>query len=64
MASLWNITNLNKGIEQKLDKLEINSNKVVELKTKHNTFKKRFKEVESAQDFICNTLNLTNKKNK
>ena len=54
MVSLCNITNSIKGIEQRPDKLEIISNKVDELETKHNTLEKRLKEVKSAQDFICN----------
>ena len=53
MASLCNITNSIKGNEQRLGKLEIISNKVDEPETKQNTLKKWFKEVESAQDFIC-----------
>ena len=56
MSSLCNITDSIKGIEQRLEKLEVTSNKVDELETKHNTLEKRFKEVESAQDFICNKL--------
>ena len=54
MASLCNIANSIKRIKQRLDKLEIISNKVDELGTKQNTLEKRFKEIESAQDFICN----------
>ena len=54
MASLCNITNSIKRIKQRLDKLEIISNKVDELETKQNTLEKQFKEIESAQDFICN----------
>ena len=54
MPSLCNITNSIKRIKQRLDKLEIISNKVDELETKQNTLEKRFKETESAQDFICN----------
>ena len=54
MASLCNITDSIKRIKQRLDKLEIISNKVDELETKQNTLEKRFKEIESARDFICN----------
>ena len=54
MASLCNITNSIKRIKQRLDKLEIISNKVDELETKQNTLEKQFKEIESAQYFICN----------
>ena len=54
MASLCNITNSIKRIKQRLDKLEIISNKVDELETKQNTLEKQFKEIESAQDFVCN----------
>ena len=54
MASLCNITNSIKRIKQRLDKLEIISNKVDELETKQNTLEKQSKEIESAQDFICN----------
>ena len=43
MTSLCNITNSIKGIEQRLGKLEILSNKVDELETKQNTLKKQFK---------------------
>ena len=43
MTSLCNITNSIKGIEQRLGKLEILSNKVDELETKQNTLEKRFK---------------------
>ena len=54
MASLCNITNSIKRIKQRLGKLEIISNKVDELETKQNTLEKQFKEIESAQDFVCN----------
>ena len=54
MASLCNITNSINGIEQRLDKWEIISNKVDDLETKHNTLEKLLKEVESTQDSICN----------
>ena len=54
MSNLCNITNSIKGIEKRLGKLEITSKKVDELEAKHNSLEKRFKEVESAQDFICN----------
>ena len=40
MTSLCNITNSIKGIEQRLGKLEIISNKVDELETKKNILKK------------------------
>ena len=43
MTSLCNITNSIKGIEQRLGKLEILSNKVDELETKQNTLEKQFK---------------------
>ena len=43
MTSLCNITNSIKGIEQRLGKSEILSNKVDELETKQNTLEKRFK---------------------
>ena len=43
MTSLCNIINSIKGIEQRLGKLEILSNKVDELETKQNTLEKRFK---------------------
>ena len=43
MTSLCNITNSIKGIEQRLGKSEILSNKVDELETKQNTLEKRFR---------------------
>ena len=43
MTSLCIITNSIKGIEQRLGKSEILSNKVDELETKQNTLEKRFK---------------------
>ena len=62
MSGLCNITNSIKGTEQRLDKLEIISNKVDELEKKHNSLKKRFIEVQSAQDFICNKFDEQEKK--
>ena len=62
MTSLCNITNSIKGIKQRLEKLEIISNKADELETKHNSLKKQFKEVESAQDFACNKFEKQGKK--
>ena len=52
-ASSCNITYSIKGIEQRLGKLEIISNKVDELETKKNILKKWFKKVELAQNFMC-----------
>lgn len=46
------MTYLIKRTEQRLDKSEIIS-KVDKLETKHNSLKKQFKKVKSAQDFIC-----------
>ena len=43
MTSLCIITNSIKGIEQRLGKSEILSNKVDELETKQNTLEKRFR---------------------
>ena len=62
MANLCNITNSIKGIEQRLGKLEIISNKVDELETKQNTLKNDSRKLNQLKTSYV--TNLTNKKNK
>ena len=62
MANLCNITNSIKGIEQRLGKLEIISNKVDELETKQNTLKNDSRKLNRLKTSYV--TNLTNKKNK
>ena len=62
MVNLCNITNSIKGIEQRLGKLEIISNKVDELETKQNTLKNDSRKLNQLKTSYV--TNLTNKKNK
>ena len=62
MTSLCNITNSIKGIEQRLGKLEIISNKVDELETKQNPLKNDSRKLNQLKTSYV--TNLANKKNK
>ena len=62
MVNLCNITNSIKGIEQRLGKLEIISNKVDELETKQNPLKNDSRKLNQLKTSYV--TNLANKKNK
>ena len=62
MVNICNITNSIKGIEQRLGKLEIISNKVDELETKQNPLKNDSRKLNQLKTSYA--TNLTNKKNK